>query len=328
MGIGPARDVARGEDSRSAGLEPLRPPPGRGRARARPLRPGRGSAARRCPRRAGRRRAARRSRAPPIPPRPPRAFWPRWKTTPCSSCSPRISSPSSGPSDPLERPLVRRDHVDLHLSRAQRRRHLEPDEACCRARRRGRPRAWRPRSAGCRPASAGSAPPACRARARRSRRTGVAPVARSRASYGRSVPSLSRTRRPFGSIAPARGLAPELDPAVAVELGRMQRNPFLGRAAGQVVLGQVGPVVRGVRVRIHDGDRPAYPSRRSVSAAQLPAAPPPTITTRSGARDRRAGRAAAARFAADEDASAPLLHVPARQVVERRRPERLLRFGG
>jgi hypothetical protein len=32
----------------------------------------------------------------------------------------------------------------------------------------------------------------------------------------------------------------QLEPMLAVEIGRPQRNPFLGRVAGQVVLGQIG----------------------------------------------------------------------------------------
>ena len=36
----------------------------------------------------------------------------------------------------------------------------------------------------------------------------------------------------------------QLDPVLAVEFGRTQRYPFLGRGAGEIVLGQIGPVVR------------------------------------------------------------------------------------
>jgi hypothetical protein len=42
---------------------------------------------------------------------------------------------------------------------------------------------------------------------------------------------------------------------------------------------------------------PPYPSRRSVSAALLPAAPPPMMTTRYGARPRAVARRAGARLA-------------------------------
>ena len=37
---------------------------------------------------------------------------------------------------------------------------------------------------------------------------------------------------------------PQLDVVPVVELGRAQRYPFLGRIAGEIILGQIGPVAR------------------------------------------------------------------------------------
>ena len=53
----------------------------------------------------------------------------RWKITPCSSCRLRTKSPICGAQHALHRPLVGRHDVDLDAARAQRRRHLETDEA-------------------------------------------------------------------------------------------------------------------------------------------------------------------------------------------------------
>ena len=97
--VGPARDVARGEDAGRAGLADTRRPSRRDRSRGRPSRPAPGAAARRRRRRPGRRRCV-----PPLFSVTWRASIarrpcpPRWKTTPCSSCRLRTKSPSCGPS--------------------------------------------------------------------------------------------------------------------------------------------------------------------------------------------------------------------------------------
>ena len=54
---------------------------------------------------------------------------PRWKCTPCSSCSLRMKSPSSGPRTRSSGSASGRHHVHLEIARAQRCGDLEPDEA-------------------------------------------------------------------------------------------------------------------------------------------------------------------------------------------------------
>jgi len=44
------------------------------------------------------------------------------------------------------------------------------------------------------------------------------------------------------------GLEPQIDLAVAVEILRAQRHPVFRRAAGEIILGQIGPVDRRRRV--------------------------------------------------------------------------------
>jgi hypothetical protein len=39
----------------------------------------------------------------------------------------------------------------------------------------------------------------------------------------------------------------------------MKRQPVLRSAPGEIILREVGPVIRGVRVGVDDSDRPAIP---------------------------------------------------------------------
>ena len=56
------------------------------------------------------------------------------------------------------------------------------------------------------------------------------------------LPSASSTSRALAWIATDASAESQLDPVLAVELGRAQRYPFLGRIAGEVILRQIGPV--------------------------------------------------------------------------------------
>jgi len=62
----------------------------------------------------------------------------------------------------------------------------------------------------------------------------------------------------FASIGVNRrhmGAELQLDPVIRVKLGRAQRYPFLGCVAGEIVLRQIGPIVRPVIVRAQHRDR-------------------------------------------------------------------------
>ena len=88
--------------------------------------------------------------------------------------------------------------------------------------------------------------------------------------------------------------------------------PILRRAAGEIVLGEVGPVDRRRGIVLSMTMLPPKPRRRSISAAAKPAAPPPTMTIFRALRLRRHG----ARFRLlallrDEDPAVALLDRPA-----------------
>ena len=117
----------------------------------------------------------------------------------------------------------------------------------------------------------------------------------------------------------------KLDAVLLIEFRRMERDPLLLRGARQIVLGEIGPVVGRVRIRVHDRDR----ARVALAAERLRG----TVAGRATAHDdhpirraaplgRRLGRRA---LGAHEHPSAPLLDLPGRKVVQRRRPERLPR---
>src|SRR5271169_5541400 len=90
----------------------------------------------------------------------------------------------------------------------------------------------------------------------------------------------------------------QLDPALGVELGGAQRDPLLGCRAGEVILGQIGPIVRPRVVGAQHRDPAGTALPRSISAAAFPAAPPPMITIDSGPACAavRAGRRAGSSF--------------------------------
>ena len=228
------------------------------------------------------------------------------------------------PHDPRERPLVGRDHVHLHFPGAQRGRHLEPDEA----------RAEHHRPAAL--AGSGHDPTAVGQRAQ---------IVHGRHSTleGRVEPYRRRAggqeQRVIGKLGPVvhvhaaarrvdrggAGAAPELDAALLVEVRRMQRDPLFRGAAGEVVLRQIRPVVRRVHVGIHECNRP----RVSLAAQRLGR----RVAGRARAEDDHPlGRAGASGWPArgrtlgtDEDAAGPPLDVPARQVIQGRRSQRLAR---
>ncbi len=224
--------------------------------------------------------------------------------------------------DPPQRAVTERHHVDVHLPSAQRCRHLQPDEAGAED---DRAVAF-PRPSHD-PAAVGE-----RSQVMHRRR---APLelgcevhrARSRGEEERAV-------RQLGSVVqsdlPTAGIdrrhprpTAQLDAALRVELGRMQRDPLLGSAPREVILRQIRPVVRHVRVGIDDGDRPGV----ALSTEGLRGAVPRGTASHD---DDALGRVRPPRGPAggltpgpDEHLAATPLHVPARQIVQRRRPQRL-----
>ena len=155
-------------------------------------------------------------------------------------------------------------------------RHLEPDEAARRSPRRASP------------ASRASMIARLSASVRRSWTCGGSPpgTAGGRLGAGRQqqrVVAQARRRPSSASCAPAGRCADARRRARArcvlgEESGWPERDPLLGRGAGEVVLGQVRAGRTGAVVGADQGDRRRSP-RRSISAAAGPAAPPPTMTS-------------------------------------------------
>ena len=112
----------------------------------------------------------------------------------------------------------------------------------------------------------------------------------------------------------------QLDPMLAVEIGRPQRNPFLGRVAGQVVLGQIGSIIWSRVIGAQHRDR--------AGVALAPQHLGRSVSCRTAADDNdriRPGtccrpRPAFRRFklVADIDFSVLLVDTPARDRVQRR----------
>ncbi len=117
----------------------------------------------------------------------------------------------------------------------------------------------------------------------------------------------------------------QLDPVLAIEFGRTQRYPFLGCGAGEIVLGEIGPVVRPRLVRAQHRDRagvalaPQHLGRR-VSRGTA-ADDDDQFRLRTRGRPRRPP----CRFQlfADINHAVPLLDPPARDGVECGRPQGL-----
>ena len=287
MRVGPARDVARGEDPGRAGFEK-----GVDDDAAVHLQAGRlGERERgRTPTPATIRSASRRRRRLSVTrlPSTPRAVSPRWKTTPCCSCSARMKSPEFRAQNSLHRLLFRRDDMDLDVARAQRGRDFEPDEARAQHDRAAR----RLRPLDDRPAVAERAKHKHVATAWRRGWTGARARRRSREAAGRREASRRRERDLARSHVDCRDrrIEPKVDRVVGIEARVAQRHPFLRRAAGEIVLGQVRPVDR----------------RRVVAAQHDDAAlvfPPP----------QHLGRGESRRAAADD-------HDPPRLIRRRARP--------
>ena len=176
---------------------------------------------------AARRRRSRRNRPRALPPplsvtrRPSTraTVCPRWNTTPLLSCSAWMNRPTSAPMTRSSGTLSGATTSTSMLARAQRRGHLEPDEARAdddHALRRV-PRARRSRC--CRRTSADSS--TCPSAAPgMGRRTGSAPVAISSAPNERSPPCSSVTFFAPVSIPVTACLEQQLDPLLGVELRR------------------------------------------------------------------------------------------------------------
>src|SRR5215217_1865543 len=122
-------------------------------------------------------------------------------------------------------------------------------------------------------------------------------------------------------------VANDVDVSFGIESRRMQRNPLLRGGARQIILGQIGPVVRGVWVGIEQCDGALVPFTSECLRGTVPGS--------SGAHDHdglRTSRRACSRghpgaglrqFAPNEYHVVLPLHLPAGHIVERGGPERL-----
>ena len=225
-----------------AGLQVARPRRRRDRAPARPSRPAPGSAARRCrrPRRSAGKRVAVVERDAPSADRlrrparggrrrrAPRAA--RGSKSPSSGPSTRSSGRSSGATTCTSSLRARSEAATSSPMK------LAPITTARRASARRRDDAR-----GCRPACAGSARAAGLERL-------VEPDGLGAGGEQQRAVRQARCRRrgaracAVASMRATRGAETQLDVRAPVELRRTQRNPVLGRAAGEVVLRKVRPV--------------------------------------------------------------------------------------
>ena len=152
----------------------------------------------------------------------------------------------------FERAAPRRDHVDVEVSRAQGRGHLEADEA--RTEHHRPPRALggpddragvveRPEVVNVGAGGIGDRQPYGFGARRKHDR---AELPRRAVVEHEALGSGSERGRP----PPEQQLHSEL----LVIAARMKRHPLLGRGAGQILLGEVGPIVRSLLVRVDQGD--------------------------------------------------------------------------
>ena len=122
-------------------------------------------------------------------------------------------------------------------------------------------------------------------------------------------------------------IEPDLDLLFLVEVGRAQRDPILRRLAGEEVLRQVRPVVRGRIVGAEHGDRAAValaPQHLGCRVACRAAADDDDrLRRRCGCRPLL-GRLPL-RLLAHEDLAVGLLDLPARDRVQRRGSQRFAR---
>ena len=75
----------------------------------------------------------------------------------------------------------------------------------------------------------------------------------------------------------------QVDCVFRIERFRPERHPILGRAAGEIIFRQIRAIHGRAASLLSITILPAKFSRRSISAAAKPAAPPPTMTIRSAA---------------------------------------------
>src|SRR2546426_2505179 len=132
---------------------------------------------------------------------------------------------------------------------------------------------------------------------------------------------VQRDALPLGIETRHRPTEHPLQPELLVVSGRVQRNPFLGRVPREVVLGEVWPVVRRLLVTIDEGDIPFEPEMTKVLRG--------AVSRRAGAHDpdrpwsvptwRPAPHAArASPFAGDKRGAVAPRHRVTRDRVQRR----------
>ena len=244
--------------------------------------------------------------------------------TPCSSCRARTKSPISGPSTRSIGRCSGADDMDLDVARAQRRRGLQPDKA----------RADHDRAARAFGRVDDGAAIGERAQHVDMRLVGARDRQPHRLGAGRQQQPVvgngvaagdDDVARASASIAGDLGVEPQVDAGFGVEVVRPQRQPVLRRAAGEIVLRQVGPVDRrrGIVAQHHDAAAIILPpqhlgrgkARRATADDDDPAG-------RIGRRLRRAASAARA-FRRTKMRPSSLLDLPDRERIERRRARRL-----
>ena len=155
------------------------------------------------------------------------------------------------------------------------------------------------------------------------RRMGSAPVASSSFSNVMLRPSARRRLRVLTSKAGDGG--GELQPNVAplVVLGSLEEDPAFGAFPARKSLERFGLSTGRSASEERTTSSPAKPSRRSISAAAKPAAPPPTMTKRASGWIEAARPMAFGSFSRTTIRSPENFRTPAGNGIEGRRPDRL-----
>ena len=226
-----------------------------------------------------------------------------------------------GAEDALHRPRLGRNDMDLDLAGAQRRRDLEPDEA----------RADHDRALGILGIGDDGAGivertqdmdmPLAGAGNRQPHRLGAGREQQAVVRHGLAVGE--RDMAGLGVDRSHIGRELQVDLLVRIETLRPQRHPFLRRAAGEIILREIGPIDRRRRVVGEHGDLAAVavtPQHLGRGKAGRAAADDDDALRRIGRRLLRLRRVLLLR---DEDAALTLLDLPARQRRQRRRAHRL-----
>src|SRR5579863_6683838 len=222
----------------------------------------------------------------------------------------------------FHRPHLRRRHVDLDIARAQGSRSLEPNEA-------GTDDQRPPRAFG-----AFDDCPAIGERAQRMdvRQIGAGDRKPHRLGAGRQQQTVVSKTRATGETDLALfhvdagnfGAEPQLDVVLRIKRIGAQRQPILRRAAGKIILGQIGPVDRRRAIIAQHHDAAAVvapPQHLGRGEAGGAAADDDDLS----GRIRRRGPAARFCLRAlvlDEDAAVPLLDIPAGERAQRGRAHR------